>query len=151
MKILHTADLHLGKFLNGLNLIDNQIDMLNQIVNIVKANNIDVVCIAGDVYDRSIANLEAINAFESFLSTLIVDNKKNVIIIPGNHDSNDRLTFGKNILSKSGLYMFSNEDINIQKLTLEDQYGNVNFYLWPNIGTFTLQSTFPLCKTYNDC
>jgi exonuclease SbcD len=100
MKILHLADLHLGKILLEQSLIEDQEYMLNQIIEKIKENEIDVILIAGDIYDKNIPSLEAINLFDNFLNVLIKRLNKKVFIIAGNHDSKDRLAFGNKIFEE---------------------------------------------------
>lgn len=100
MKILHLADLHLGKILLEQSLIEDQEYMLNQIIEKIKENEIDVILIAGDIYDKNIPSLEAINLFDNFLNILIKQLNKKVFIIAGNHDSKDRLAFGNKIFEE---------------------------------------------------
>ncbi len=100
MKILHLADLHLGKILLEQSLIEDQEYMLNQIIEKIKENEIDVILIAGDIYDKNIPSLEAINLFDNFLNVLIKRLNKKVFIIDGNHDSKDRLAFGNKIFEE---------------------------------------------------
>lgn len=105
MKILHTADWHLGKIINGYSMLDNQIDALNQISLIMVENDIDSIIIAGDIYDRSVPPAEAIKAFEDFVNDTILEKKKKIIIIPGNHDSIERLGFGNKLFKKNNLFI----------------------------------------------
>ena len=95
MRFLHLADLHLGKILLEQNLIEDQEYMLKNIINKVKDNNIDCVLISGDIFDKQIPSIEAINLFDYFLNELIKILNKKVFVISGNHDSKDRLRFWK--------------------------------------------------------
>ena len=107
MKLLHLADLHLGKILQEQSLIEDQEYMLNQIIKLIKKENVETVLISGDVYDRSVPPAEAVNLLDSFLKTLIKELKIKVFIIAGNHDSKDRLGFGSKIFEDEGLYIES--------------------------------------------
>ncbi len=100
MKILHLADLHLGKILQEQSLIEDQEYMLKEIINIIKVEKVQVLLISGDVYDRSVPPTEAVNLLDDFLKILIKDLKIKVFIISGNHDSKDRLGFGNKILKQ---------------------------------------------------
>jgi len=95
MKFLHLADLHLGKVLLEQNLIEDQEYILNQVLRKVQEWNIDCVLISGDIYDKSIPSLEAINLLDTFLNELVKKQKKKVFIIAGNHDSKERLRIWK--------------------------------------------------------
>ena len=129
MKFLHLADLHLGKILQEQSLIEDQEYMLNQIIGIIKRENIEAVLISGDVYDRSVPPAEAVNLLDSFLRTLIKELKIKVFIIAGNHDSKDRLAFGSKIFEDEGLYIESKYNGNLRKVELQDEYGKLNIYM----------------------
>ena len=103
MKILHTADLHLGKMLNGYSLIDDQEYILNKIKDIVINGNVDVVVFAGDIFDRAITTTDALNLFSDFLD-FVYKNNKVLIAILGNHDG-DRISFTNRILKNSNIYI----------------------------------------------
>ena len=81
MKILHLADLHLGKILQEQSLIEDQEYMLKEIINIIKVEKVQVLLISGDVYDRSVPPTEAVNLLDNFLKILIKDLKIKVFII----------------------------------------------------------------------
>lgn len=131
MKLLHLADLHLGKILQEQSLIEDQEYMLNQIIKLIKKENVETVLISGDVYDRSVPPAEAVNLLDSFLKTLIKELKIKVFIIAGNHDSKDRLGFGSKIFEDEGLYIESKYTGNLRKVELQDEYGQLNIYMLP--------------------
>lgn len=127
MKIMHISDLHLGKVVNGFSMIDDQKHILKQVVEAVTINDIDILIIAGDIYDRPIAPGEAIDIFNIFLNSL---NKLNtaIFIINGNHDSMTRLGFGNQIFENSNIHIVSE-----QTLFKKYQIDNINFFLCPFI------------------
>jgi len=102
MRILHTADLHIGKVVNEFSMLEDQKYILKQIMEIAKKREVDAVIIAGDVYDRSIPPAEAVTLLDWFLNSLI-QNKIQVFMISGNHDSPERVGFVSNILDSKGL------------------------------------------------
>ena len=91
MKILHLADLHLGKILQEQSFLEDQKYMLNKIIEKIKEENIETILISGDIYDRSIPPTEAVDLLDEFLNVLIRELKRKVFIIAGNHDSASRL------------------------------------------------------------
>ena len=133
MKILHLADLHLGKILQEQSLIEDQEYMLKEIIKIIKNEDIGAVLISGDVYDRSVPPAEAVNLLDNFLKILIKELKIKVFIISGNHDSKDRLGFGSKIFEDEGLYIESKYNGNLRKIEIEDEYGKLNIYMLPFI------------------
>lgn len=142
MKILHLADLHLGKILQEQSLLEDQEYMLNMILNLIKKEDIDVVLISGDVYDRSVPPAEAVNLLDNFLKKLIKDIKVKVFIISGNHDSKDRLGFGSQIFEDEGLYIESRYNGKLRKVELEDEYGKLNIYMLPFVKPIEVKQFF---------
>ncbi|MDE7087830.1 MAG: exonuclease SbcCD subunit D [Clostridia bacterium] len=141
MKLLHLADLHLGKRYNELSLIDDQQHVLNQILNIVGQEKPDCVLIAGDVYDKAVPSAEAVELFDGFLNSVVRSGVK-VFMVSGNHDSPERLSFGAGLMSGSGVYISPVYSGNVAPVTLEDEYGKVNFYLLPFIKPATVRRFF---------
>lgn len=131
MKILHLADLHIGKMLYGYSLIEDQRFLFEQIYTLIASEQIQVVMIAGDVYDRAVPGLEAVNLLNEFLDHLINVSQVTVLLISGNHDSSARLNFGSSILEKKGLYIATEIKQQLKPIVLQDEYGPVNFYLLP--------------------
>ena len=130
MKILHTADLHIGKKIFELSMIEDQKYILKQIYDIAVREQVDVVLIAGDVYDRTVPSTEAVSLLDDFLTSLIWA-KISVIMISGNHDSPERVAFADRILEKRGLYIAGNYCEPLKTVTLEDEYGPVTFVCMP--------------------
>lgn len=142
MKILHLADLHLGKILQEQSLIEDQEYMLKEIIKIIKNEDIGAVLISGDVYDRSVPPAEAVNLLDNFLKILIKELKIKVFIISGNHDSKDRLGFGSKIFEDEGLYIESKYNGNLRKVELEDSYGKINIYMLPFVKPIEVKEFF---------
>lgn len=132
MKLLHIADLHIGKRVNEFNMIEDQRYILNQILRITEETQPDAVLIAGDVYDKCQPSAEAVELLDEFL-TLITSRVRKVLMISGNHDSPERLGFGSRILKKNGLHIGGVFEGSLSKVVLKDEYGKVNLYLLPFI------------------
>ena len=151
MKILHLADLHIGKSILEQSLLKDQEYMLEQIIKIIKEKDINTVLIAGDIYDRSIPSTEAINLLDNFLVTLTKELKIKVLIISGNHDSKERLNFGSKLFEKEGLYIQTSYDGNLRKIEIPDEYGFINFYLLPYLKPADVKAFFDCdIENYND-
>ena len=142
MKILHLADLHLGKILQEQSLLEDQEYMLNEIIDKIKEEKIETVLISGDVYDRSVPPADAVNLLDDFLRKLIKELKIKVFIISGNHDSKDRLSFGSKIFEDEGLYIESRYNGKLRKVTLDDEYGKLNIYMLPFIKPIEVRQFF---------
>lgn len=141
MKFAHLADLHIGKRLYEYSLIENQREILNQIVELIKKYDVDGVVISGDIYDKSIPPIDAVAIMDEFLSALS-ELDIFIIIIGGNHDSVARLSFGSRILEKSKVFISPVFNGNIEKVELSDRFGNINFYLLPYIRPINVKRAY---------
>ena len=94
MRILHTADLHIGKIVNNFSMLEDQKYILAQMIEMVKEQNADVLILAGDVYDRPIPSAEAVEVFHDFIQKLH-ETGVEIFCISGNHDSPERLSFAQ--------------------------------------------------------
>ncbi len=132
MKLLHLSDLHIGKIVNEMNMLDDQRYMLNQILDIVKSEKPTAVLIAGDVYDKSVPSAEAVELYDEFI-TALANEKTQVHIISGNHDSPERLGCCSKLISSNKVYIdgvFTGKAI---KYTISDGTQSVNIYTLPFI------------------
>lgn len=132
MLVAHISDLHLGKTLYNFPLLEDQIYILNQIVEICITKKVEVLLVSGDVYDKTVAPEAGIKILRKFLKDL-VQAKIKVLIISGNHDSAERLTFGAEFMTDKGIYFSKIYDGNIEPVIFNDENGPVNFYLLPYI------------------
>lgn len=130
MKLLHTADLHIGKRVFGFSLLEDQRHALFEIVRIAREQRADAVLIAGDVYDKSVPAETAVSLLDDFLTALL-DTGAAVFLIAGNHDSPERLQFGSRILQKRGLYIAGTYAGETPRARLTDKSGPVDVYLLP--------------------
>ena len=131
MKILHTGDWHIGKRVHGISMLEDQCHILEQIENIITQHKIDLVIIAGDVYDRSIPPIEAVTLLNDTLTRMILKFGIKVIIVSGNHDGPERLDFGSQLLSDLGLYIVSQFSNQYAPIELEDAFGKIYFHHLP--------------------
>lgn len=144
MKILHTSDLHIGKYIGTYDLKEDTEYVLNQVVDTAIREKVEVVLISGDVFDRPNPSEEAIKMYVSFLKGLLDKNIK-VIAISGNHDSGIRLSAYKDILGK-GYFVEGEFNSPMRKVSLNDEYGPVNFYMLPFFTPFIVKSNLKLEK-----
>ncbi len=142
MRFIHIGDLHLGKILNEVSLIEDQKYILRQITEIIKDKKADGVLIAGDIYDRSIPNEDAVGLFDSFLTEL-ADMKVAVYAISGNHDSAERLNFGSRLFSANDIYIAGRYGGEVNRIEKEDEYGKVNIWLLPYIKRSEVKHYYP--------
>ncbi len=104
-RLLHTADWHLGRWLHGVSLLDDQAYVLDQLVALARDEKVDAVVIAGDVYDRSVPAAEAVELLDEVLTRLVIDAGILVIVVAGNHDSGERIAFGSRVAAAAGLHL----------------------------------------------
>ena len=149
MKILHLADLHIGKIIYEQSLLEDQEYMLKQIEKIIEKEKIEAVLISGDIYDRSIPPADAVEVLDKFLNNLIKILKVKVFIISGNHDSKERLNFGSKIFENDGLYIQTTYNGRIRKVELDEK---INIYMLPFIKPIEVKQYFvnEKIETYND-
>lgn len=142
MKLIHTADLHLGRQFYGFNIIPDQEHILKQIVEIAISENVDGVIIAGDIYDTQVAGRAAVDLLNTFLTTLSNHNIS-VFIVSGNHDSPERIHFGSHLMDKSGVYIGGvyDETRDVRVVTLSDEYGTLHICLLPYLDPSTVRSS----------
>ena len=136
MKFFHLSDLHIGLKLMNRDLREEQIDILRQITELAKAEKPDAVVIAGDIYDKAVPAAEAVEIFDGFMTELKkAVPKAEIMLISGNHDSGLRLNCFREILDEQKVHMIGlpprTENEYIEKVTLTNEFGTLNFYLLP--------------------
>ena len=136
MKFFHLSDLHIGLKLMNRDLREEQIAILRQITELAKAEKPDAVVIAGDIYDKAVPAAEAVEIFDGFMTELKkAVPKAEIMLISGNHDSGLRLNCFREILDEQKVHMIGlpprTENEYIEKVTLTDEFGTLNFYLLP--------------------
>lgn len=139
MKILHTADWHLGKTLLNYSLIDDQEFILKEFLKVVDDVKPDAIIIAGDVYDRADPSTEAVNLFDEIIFKL-TEKKFPVLCIAGNHDSQDRLNFGSRLFANKKFFITAKKDDAPEPIALEDKFGEVYFSLIPYFDPAAIKS-----------
>lgn len=142
MKIMHLSDLHIGKKVNEYSMLQDQIYILKEILRIIDNEKVETVIIAGDVYDRSLPPNEALELFDEFLYQLSGRNV-NVFVISGNHDSPERISYGGRMMTENKIFLSPVYDGNVKPITLNDDYGEVNFYLLPFVRPADIRRYFP--------
>lgn len=151
MKLLHLSDLHLGKSLGDFDLIEDQKYILNQVLDLIDEESVDVVLIAGDVYDKSVPSEAATRILDSFLSELAAKKVK-TFMISGNHDSDDRLNYGSTLFESNQVYISAIYDGHLDKHVINDGETEINIYLLPFIKASQVKHFFPKAEieSYED-
>ena len=142
MKIMHLGDLHIGKSLGDFDLYEDQKYILEQILNLIKEKSVDVLLIAGDVYDKAIPGEKSVQLLDYFLKRLVETGIK-TYMISGNHDSDERLNFGSSLFESNNIYINSKFNGILKKYSLYDEFGELNIYLLPFVKASQVQHFFP--------
>ena len=138
MKLLHLGDLHLGRSLGDFDLLGDQRYILDKIVEIAEKRQVDAVLIAGDVYDRPVPGEGAVRLLDYFLNRLAGLGVR-VLMISGNHDSDERLNFGSSFFEARGIYIAAK----YQGELYHRQIDGINFYLLPFVKASQVRHFFP--------
>lgn len=151
MKLIHLSDLHIGKRVNEVSMIEDQEYILLQILRIIDDETPDAVLIAGDVYDKSVPSAEAVSLLDDFLCRL-AKRCVPVMIISGNHDSPERLAFGNRLMAGAGIHLSPVYGGEVKPIILTDTHGEVNFYLLPFIKPIHVRRYYPeeTIESYTD-
>lgn len=157
MRFFHLSDLHIGKQLHHYSLLEDQRHILNEVVSRVEELKPDAVVIAGDIYDKSVPSAEAVSLFDDFLTRLAdVEGGPTIMLISGNHDSAQRLDYASRILGRQNIYIAGEvpgeKDEYLKKVTLSDEYGEVDFYLLPFLKPGYVRGVFEedIPETYSE-
>ena len=142
MKLIHLSDLHLGKRVGEVSMLEDQTYILDRVLDIVDGEGPDALLIAGDVYDKSVPSAEAVTLFDDFLCRL-ARRKLPVLVISGNHDSPERLAFGSRLMEGAGVYLSPVYDGNVKPITLTDKHGPVDFWLLPFLKPAHVRRFYP--------
>lgn len=142
MKLFHISDLHIGKILHEVNLLEEQKFVLEQVLALVDLHMPDGILIAGDIYDKAVPSAEAVKVFDAFLSELAVRGLS-IFLISGNHDSSERIHFASQILQKQNVFVKGVFDGKLEAVKVKDQEQTVSVYLLPYIRPFDVRPYYP--------
>ena len=144
MRLLHTADWHLGRLLHAHSLIEDQAHLLDQLIGYARNVRPDAIVVAGDVYDRSVPGPEAVALLDHVLSELVLGLRIPVIMIAGNHDSGERLGFGARLLAAAGLHIAGRPGQPVEAIPFATPEGPVHVYPLPYAEPGEVRSRFGL-------
>jgi len=142
MKFIHLSDLHIGKRVKEISMLEDQAHILEQILGIIADEAPQAVLICGDVYDKSVPSAEAVALFDDFLVKLS-QLTPHILIISGNHDSPERLAFGARLMTQAGIHLSPVYDGQIASVTLEDDFGPVRFWMLPFVKPAHVRRFYP--------
>lgn len=149
MKLLHTADLHIGKSVNGFSLIEDQRYILSQILRLAQDHQVDALLVAGDMYDKTAPSAEAVALLDWFL-TSAHEQGLEVFAIPGNHDSAERVAYASGILERHGVHLPETYKGRLKSHALEDEFGKVHIWLIPFLKPVHVRPYFPDAEINQD-
>lgn len=149
MKVLHVSDLHIGKRVNGMSMLDDQRYILRQILDIAGKHQVSVLLIAGDIYDKASPSAEAVTVFDAFLTDAVAAGLR-VLAIPGNHDSAERIAYAQGLLEKQGVCLPPVYAGTVERVELEDEHGPVEFWLLPFLKPGDVRRFFPVEEIGDD-
>ncbi|MFD9603636.1 exonuclease SbcCD subunit D [Streptomyces sp. NBC_01224] len=141
MRILHTSDWHLGRSFHRVSLLEAQAAYLDHLVATVREHEVDVVLVAGDVYDRAVPPLSAVELFDDALHRLAAAGVPTVMI-SGNHDSARRLGVGAGLIGRAGIHLRTDPARCATPVVLRDAYGDVAFYGLPYLEPALVKDVF---------
>lgn len=150
LKFLHTSDWHIGRQFHNVSLLEDQRHVLAQIIDIAAEQKVDALIIAGDIYDRSVPPASAVELLDKVLHRLCHDLAIPVILISGNHDSAERLSFGARQLQQSGLHIVGSLDKSPAPIVLKDEHGEVAFYGIPYVEPAQVRQVFECDASSHD-
>ncbi len=142
MRFLHISDLHIGKRIYNVDLLEDQKYILKQVLEMAHSRNCDGVLIAGDIYDKTQPSAQAIEVVDTFFTQLSMQGMP-VYMISGNHDNSAQISYCSSILRKGGIYATERFCGTLQKITLYDIYGSLNLYLLPFVRPAHVRRFFP--------
>lgn len=141
MLFLHVSDLHIGRRLNGYSLIEEQRHILAQLLDIAESRRIDALLVAGDLYDSNIPTAEAVRLLDWFFTSAIRLGVK-IFAIAGNHDSAERLSFGRELMNRQGLHLSAVFSGTPGPCIISDEFGPINIYLLPYLHPAQLRAAY---------
>ena len=150
MRILHTSDWHLGRQFHNVSLLDDQRYALEQVMTIIRARQVDVVLVAGDIYDRSVPPAGAVELLDWTVHTICHELKVPLILIAGNHDGPQRLAFGCRQLAEAGLHIVGPLQREWRPVVLAKDGAEVAFYPIPYCEPGTVRQVFEVEVSSHD-
>ena len=142
MKFIHTSDWHIGRQFHNVSLLEDQKHVLNQLIEYIKSEDVDALVIAGDIYDRSLPPANAVELLDDVLKSICMDLNIPIILIPGNHDSAERVRFGAKQMKESGLHIIGNLNDVLEPAVIEIKGVEVAFYGIPYCEPLMVRDTF---------
>ncbi|MEU7644925.1 exonuclease SbcCD subunit D [Streptomyces huasconensis] len=145
MRLLHTSDWHLGRSFHRVNMLDAQAAFIGHLVSTVRERDVDAVVVSGDVYDRAVPPLAAVELFDDALHRL-ADLGVPTVMISGNHDSARRLGVGAGLIDRAGIHLRTDPAACAEPVLLTDRHGDVAFYGLPYLEPALVKDEFGVAR-----
>ena len=142
MRFLHVSDLHIGKRVNSMSMLEDQAHILSQVVRLAREHEVAAILLAGDIYDKASPSAEAVSLFDGFLTEVAAAGIR-VLGIPGNHDSAERIAYAQRLLAHQGVCFPPVFDGRVEAVELADGQGPVVFWLLPFLKPGDVRRFFP--------
>ncbi|MFD7183231.1 exonuclease SbcCD subunit D [Streptomyces sp. NPDC059904] len=145
MRLLHTSDWHLGRAFHRVNMLGAQAEFIGHLVATVRERGVDAVVVSGDVYDRAVPPLAAVELFDDALHCL-ADQGIPTVMISGNHDSARRLGVGAGLIGRAGIHLRTDPGACATPVLIPDATGDVAFYGLPYLEPALVKDEFRVSK-----
>jgi len=142
MKFIHTSDWHIGRQFHNVSLLEDQKHVLKQVVAYIQAEEADALVIAGDIYDRSVPPASAVECLDEIMQKVCIDLGVPIVLIPGNHDSAERVGFAAKLMKSSGLHIIGNLTDIYEPVVIKAKGCAVAFYGIPYCEPLQVRDTF---------
>lgn len=143
MRILHTSDWHLGRSFHREGMLGHQATYVDHLLEVVETERVDLVVVAGDVYDRALPPVDAVRLANEAFSRL-ARSRASVVVTSGNHDSAQRLGFGSDLIDAAGVHIRTRADTVGRPVLLEDEHGPVAIHGLPYLDPDAMRTTWSL-------
>jgi exonuclease SbcD len=143
VRILHTSDWHLGRSFHRVGMLEHQVAFVDHLLEVVEAEQVDLVVVAGDVYDRALPHVDAVRLADEALARLAASRAR-VVLTSGNHDSAQRLGFGSRLIDAAGVHVRTDASSVGTPVLLEDRHGSVAVHGIPYLDPQALQEPWGL-------
>ena len=127
MRILHTSDWHLGRSFHREGMLTHQAAYVDHLLSVVEQERVDLVVVAGDVYDRALPQVDAVRLADEALARLAAS-RAQVVLTSGNHDSAQRLGFSSRLIDAAGVFIRTDAATVGTPVLLGDAHGDVAVY-----------------------
>ena len=143
MRILHTSDWHLGRSFHRVGMLEHQATYVDHLLDVVASERVDLVVVAGDIYDRALPHVDAVRLADETLARLAASRVR-VVLTSGNHDSAQRLGFGSRLIDAAGIHLRTDASSVGTPIVVDDEHGPVAVHGIPYLDPQALHEAWGL-------